>query len=207
MRGLKPGDQISHLTLKEKRYIRGHGSKGKASWVCDCICGKEVIRREDILDPNKSMSCGCQHPSKNARGTESHSWKGCGELGGQFFGMIQHSAKRREIPFAITIEYAWDLFVKQSGKCALTGIPLTFVGQRDRRSKGLEQTASLDRIDASPLLGYIEGNLQWVHKDVNMMKKEYPLERFIEICRLVTEHADEVCYGKSTSQTALTVAA
>jgi len=41
-------------------------------------------------------------------------------------------------------------------------------------------TASLDRIDSSK--GYIEGNVQWVHKMVNMSKQQYTQEEFINMC-------------------------
>jgi hypothetical protein len=43
-----------------------------------------------------------------------------------------------------------------------------------------ETTASLDRIDSSK--GYIEGNLQWVHKDVNIMKMDLSQVEFIDYC-------------------------
>ena len=33
-------------------------------------------------------------------------------------------------------------------------------------------TASLDRIDSTK--GYVRGNIQWVHKDINWFKRDYP---------------------------------
>ena len=42
---------------------------------------------------------------------------------------------------------------------------------------------SLDRVDSSK--GYIEGNVQWVHKMVNMSKQQYTQEEFIEMCTAV----------------------
>jgi archaellum component FlaC len=48
-------------------------------------------------------------------------------------------------------------------------------------------TASLDRVDSAK--GYIKGNVQWVHKDINMMKQQYSQEYFIQMCRLTTEHS------------------
>ena len=47
-------------------------------------------------------------------------------------------------------------------------------------------TASLDRIDSSK--GYIEGNVQWVHKRVNLMKGNMSTENFIEWCNLVVKN-------------------
>lgn len=47
-------------------------------------------------------------------------------------------------------------------------------------------TASLDRIDSSK--GYVEGNVHWVHKDINIMKWDFPLETFIKMCKFVAEN-------------------
>lgn len=49
-----------------------------------------------------------------------------------------------------------------------------------------ELPLSLDRIDSNK--GYVEGNVQWVHKDVNMMKQSYSNERFIGICCMIALH-------------------
>lgn len=81
----------------------------------------------------------------------------------------------------------WRLFLKQERKCALTDLLLTF----EKQKRG-EKTASLDRIDSSK--GYVNGNVQWVHKDINWMKNRFSQERFIEMCKLVAKK-----YGKSLS--------
>lgn len=49
-----------------------------------------------------------------------------------------------------------------------------------------ETTISLDRIDSTK--GYIEGNVQWVHKSVNIMKSTLTQEQFINFCKLVAEN-------------------
>ena len=46
-----------------------------------------------------------------------------------------------------------------------------------------KNTASLDRIDSSK--GYVEGNVQWVHKMINMSKQQYSQEEFIDMCKAV----------------------
>jgi hypothetical protein len=47
-------------------------------------------------------------------------------------------------------------------------------------------TASLDRIDSSK--GYVEGNVQWVHKRINIMKNDLSDSEFIEWCRVVSKN-------------------
>jgi hypothetical protein len=41
-------------------------------------------------------------------------------------------------------------------------------------------------IDSSK--GYIEGNIQWVHKDINNMKWDFTQEEFINYCKLVANN-------------------
>lgn len=53
-------------------------------------------------------------------------------------------------------------------------------------------TFSLDRIDSK--IGYIEGNVQWVHKMVNMCKQHYTQEEFLEMCVSI---ADKVKWSPS----------
>ncbi len=47
-------------------------------------------------------------------------------------------------------------------------------------------TASLDRIDSSR--GYTLDNIQWVHKDLNKMKTNYPNDYFIKMCKYVANN-------------------
>ena len=82
----------------------------------------------------------------------------------------------RNIEWNITFEYLADLLIEQDFKCDLTGWDIDAMEVN-------KNTASLDRIDSSK--GYIEGNVQWVHKMVNMSKQQYTQEEFVEMCTAV----------------------
>lgn len=179
----KPEDVLHYLTLKERRRI-----DGRIVWICKCKCGKEVTRREDYLRKGRRGSCGCDNSMKNKKGSLHHFWKGCGELTGQHFNVIKTVAAKRKLEFSITIEQAWQLFLKQGRKCNLTGLPIEFSGLRQQKA-GKPQTASLDRIDSKR--GYTPDNIQWVHKDVNHIKGPHSQDLFLELCRLVTVHQQE----------------
>ena len=56
-------------------------------------------------------------------------------------------------------------------------------------------TASLDRIDSSK--GYVKGNVQWVHKDINKMKTDFEQSIFIKLCKSVAD-----CLAKEPTVTA-----
>lgn len=144
-------------------------------WRCVCECGNEAVVRRGHLTDHRLKSCGCAN-----RGKLSVHWSGCGDISGSLFGKIQAHAKRRGLLFEVTIGYLWKLFQEQNGECALSGTKLTLPG-----NNLVSYNASLDRIDSSR--GYIEGNVQWVHKDVNFMKQRFQQDQFISMCKKIAE--------------------
>lgn len=146
-------------------------NKGRKMAICRCVCENVVNMRPELLKSiNKTNNCGCQH-----RGC----WKGVGLLSQTFMGRIKRNAAVRNIDFEISIDYLWELYKKQNGKCALTGLKIGFGKCSSDRNE-----ASLDRIDSNKT--YVKGNVQWVHKDVNKMKMNLNQNRFIELCKLVS---------------------
>lgn len=167
-------------------------SKNKRRWFCDCECG--TLRKsvqENHLKSLNTKSCGCLHSRK---GKDSPFFKGYEELSLDQFNTIKRSAKgggkfnRKSKEFTITIKDAWNQFLKQNRCCALTGIELSFNGTitENKRTETSKRTASLDRIDSTK--GYVVGNIQWVHKDINIMKNDLDLEKFKYYCKLVNEN-------------------
>jgi D-glycero-beta-D-manno-heptose 1-phosphate adenylyltransferase len=155
------------------KYV-GHIGKKDPVWECQCDCGRIKNIRLRCLKGGHNKTCG---ECPNDHGNKHYAWKGCGELPKDHFNAIWHSAKDRGLEFDVTMEYVWRVFEDQKGLCALTGRPIIF--NSTYRNKA-ERTASLDRIDSTK--GYIEGNLQWVHKIVNKLKKNLPDEDFINLC-------------------------
>ena len=146
-------------------------TKTKVAWNCVCECGNECIVTSGNLTCNSQKSCGCSH---NRQGQDHPSWKGYGDISGKYLTGIKRGAIKRGYEYDITFEYMWSLF---DGTCALSGLPIVF-SQNSRG--GVEQTASLDRIDSEK--GYVVGNVQWVHKDVNLMKNHFSNDYFIDMC-------------------------
>lgn len=87
--------------------------------------------------------------------------------------------KLQKIEITIDCNYLDQLWESQAGKCALSDLPIDLRINWQRHL----QTASLDRIDNTK--GYIEGNVQWVHKDVNFMKYTFSQDYFIGLCKRI----------------------
>lgn len=115
----------------------------------------------------------------------STGWSGVGDISGKYFCYLKSNARRgngRILEFSITKEFLWKLYLEQDKKCAYTKISIIISPNRDLKLT----TASLDRIDSSK--GYIEGNVQWVHKDVNKMKMDLNEDDFKYYCKLVNNN-------------------
>ncbi len=145
-------------------------------WICKCECGKVKYLLTNTLLTGVSKSCGCLRKELST-GENSKQWLGYKTLSGSFWCLIKASAKKRNLTFDITKEYIYHIFISQQEKCILSGVDISLIKPR---------TASLDRIDSR--LGYIKGNIQWVHKDVNVMKQDMSDEEFIEWCRKIAKN-------------------
>lgn len=152
--------------LEDEATTKGNGYY---YYKCKCSCG--TIRGVVVSNLKRGIStnCGCVK-----RKNPAHNYKGLGNLSQKYFNRVRNNAKIRSLEFKVEKEYLLSIF---NDKCALTGLEITLNRNPDK------QTASLDRIDSSK--GYIEGNVQWVHQDINFMKRNYNQEYFIKICKLV----------------------
>jgi len=143
---------------------------------CRCSCGQESTVSIYNLLSKATSSCGCLHRELLAK----RRFSGFGGITGTRWHNIRCDAKKRGHELKVSIEDIWELFVRQKGRCALTGLELSLLPAR------LYGNASLDRKDSKR--GYVRGNLQWVHREINLMKNVLPMERFVGLCRAVVNH-------------------
>lgn len=149
-----------------------HNSR-KPMWMCKCTCGTEKVLRIDTLVAGTSIQCKkCSDISKEYSGI----------IPKEMWILIQRRGIDRHGTFNISIEEGIKLYEEQNRKCALSGLPIYFA-RNSQEYLGKKQTASLDRINS--LLPYQLGNVQWVHKRINLMKNTLSQEEFIYMCKHV----------------------
>lgn len=160
---------------------RGRNGELYYKSVCDCGTERDVLGQS--LRNGKSKGCGCgvdgRKSSRANYRSDNGCWTGYKGISGREWGGFRRSAEARSISFEVTIEEAWELYKEQNGKCALTGIPVEFT------NGGTHKTASLDRIDSSK--PYTIDNVQWVHKDVNLMKRDFSQDYFFKLCKKIAK--------------------
>jgi len=144
-------------------------------WYKECpSCGElqSYLRRNYAIGSyNENKECkGCSnaHPENN-----NHKGWIKGILRHSFYGKYRTQAAIRNLTWEIDEEYLADLLIDQDYKCALSGWDIDAMNVN-------KNSASLDRIDSTK--GYVKGNVQWVHKMVNMCKQQYTQEQFVSMC-------------------------
>jgi hypothetical protein len=152
------GRRFGKLIVNSFSY---QNDRQQAYWLCNCDCGDTKIVKAAALNSGDTKSCGCLHKKR------------CGDISGHYFLNLFNHAKKRGIPFNITILDMWQKFIKQKGLCPLSNIELHLDPHIKKNN-----TASLDRIDSS--LPYTVDNIQWVHKVVNRMKWDMPEVEFFK---------------------------
>jgi hypothetical protein len=181
------GKRFGKLIVLEYIYLNNkHKTRG---WRCKCDCGNETNVRTNHLTRGKIQSCGCLREIKRKGNSKYY-----GDIPGRYWYSVTKVAKLRNIELNITIEDAWNVFLKQNKKCKLTGKILVFREFIKQEPNGKciysEGTASLDRIDSTK--GYTIDNIQWLHKMVQEMKWDYNQKDFIEMCNLISEYNKKV---------------
>ncbi len=165
------------LGESEKRYNRN------SYYLCRCVCGMErLISGTDLRTGRTTQCMQCSIP---ARTNTSSFHNTTGDIPGSVLTRLKYGASKRNIVVDITMEDLWNLWLNQEMKCALTGELLKL----PRVGGDSTATASVDRIDSS--IGYVLGNIQWVHKSVNLMKLDHDEDVFFEWCRKIVDYKDE----------------
>lgn len=145
-----------------------------------CICGNTQLKESHHLNNGKAIQCkSCARRLK---------FENCFALA--YFNIVKSRAIKAKLEHNVTPEFLYNLFKEQNEKCKLSGVELTF-GDYGKTTK---ITASLDRIDSSK--GYIESNVQWIHKDINFMKRTMSDETLIEWCKKITNHQNNLVVKK-----------
>ena len=115
-------------------------------------------------------------------------YKGYKDISGTFWCIFISSAKKRKIEVSIDIKYLWDLYLKQKRRCLVSGVPLV-LDSFERKKKKLKNGyyfASLDRIDNS--LGYCDGNVRWIAREINYMKWKLTETDFLFFCKKISDN-------------------
>lgn len=186
--------KIKVVRFSRIRYSSKNKDRRQAEFECECLnCGKTVYYISYRLKSQNDIGCEqCKQKHRYIRLGKSHN-----NISGAYFSSVKIGAKQRNIEFDITIEDMYNLLTKQNYKCALTGVDITLPRCWSTSMDRTLRTASLDRKESNK--GYTKDNIQWVHKSINMMKRDLPEEEFVNFCKLVYENKHLCLHERSRS--------
>lgn len=181
------GKKFNHL-LVEDMQITEKSKDRTYRCICRCDCGNIADCNTNYLMRGLTKTCGCKtciyhRQDYSNNGKNNVKFTGYEEILGSKWSSYKCGARKRNLEFNIDIKYAWEIFLKQDRKCFFTGMDISF-GRTNTDFKN--NTASLDRLDSK--IGYIIGNVVWVHKKINTMKMDLSYNEFIFFCEKVSEN-------------------
>lgn len=144
---------------------------------------------------NQKMWASLSNCEKKDRMNKARDWKDEQIRNGNFkvyvtakINSYKNTAKKRGLPFDLSVKYLVDLFDKQQRLCYYTGKPLVIRSNRGLGEKCINlpdshYQASLDRL--TPEKGYIEGNVVWCGWLVNTCKNLLTEDNFYDMCDVV----------------------
>ena len=128
----------------------------------------------------KDLRCKeCKHKQYNKRRISN---RGNGSLDRLLLDRLRAAkerAKNKNISINITFDYIKELWNKQKGICAISGISMSNIIFEGR----VNTNVSIDRIDSSK--GYDVGNVQLVCSVINQMKSDLNYQELIFFCKSI----------------------
>ena len=177
----KPCRSIERKKIRFERPVEG---------IRKCACC-EIEKDISEYHSDKSSPTGLQTYCKDC---QTQKTKKCTSTLNGFIKKIYkdmyHNAERRakELNIELTIEDIHELYNKQKGLCAISGLKMTHetYAFKDKEHIINRLNISIDRINSS--LGYTKDNVQLLAAIVNRMKTDLPDSEFIKICSIITQN-------------------
>lgn len=178
--------------------VAPHATSGKrfrSTWVCRCVCGREVVVSTSWLTGGDKRSCGCRNymrPHGNAKqDPQVSSWNA-------LIARMKNAARRRRIEWGLPFDTAKILCSRECRWCGQS--PNQKFNYR-RSLNGYMQGKYLtphieaawikfngiDRINND--LGYYEGNCWPCCKSCNFARNTMTVDEFHEWIRRIAQHA------------------
>ena len=151
----------------------------KKSQVTCSACGKSFMKEDYEIERSRNKHGDRHYCNLKCVALKAKLVQYGDTLGfGHYLSESKKSAKAKNLDHDITKEYLRDVFKMQDGRCALSGLSMTFIRMGGRKHPRTLKSASLDRIDNSK--GYVVGNVQFVCLGINYMRNRFSIGDAVE---------------------------
>lgn len=170
--------ELSHYKKSEMKRLDKVYTRNLDYWKCKCKCGGVLLVRGDNLRSGGSKNCKKCSDKRSVKIFNN-------TIPNEYWRHLVKNAQSRGIKVQITPEESYVVLQNQKFKCNLTGMDI-YMCKSCKEYKEGTTTASLDRIDSNK--EYTIDNIQWIHKDLNLMKHTFSQSYFIKLCNLIYEN-------------------
>jgi hypothetical protein len=117
-----------------------------------------------------------QNPAENSKYKSAFKKAFCG---------ARRRAKRKHLPFKITLDEMISQFMNQDGRCFYSGLELRII----KNNKDILHDPYKMTLDCrDPSFGYVKENIVWCIYCVNSFKQKMSKEELINICKNIVEY-------------------
>jgi len=159
----------------------GNPKTDDRSWCKDCR--SKYLKEYRKNNAEKCKKLAQRWNSENKEYITEFKYKKRGTFHGRMVEtcrLARRRAARKGMEYNLTVEFLEDMWNKQNGKCALTGLPMIIPVDRND-GKTLPFTPSIDKIDVKK--GYTKDNVRLLCHVVNSALNEYGDETFDKIAK------------------------
>lgn len=185
----------SDETLHDVCKFCEDSEKRRAEWKGDLlrchICGKFLPVSEFAKHPAYPYRDGhdarcskCRTRQSNDTKKKFSEEKALTHILQMRFLCAKERAKKKNLPFDLTKKYLKELWDRQNGKCAVSGIEMTYSLCEGRTPTNV----SIDQIN--PNNGYTKGNIQLVCMAVNQIKSDLQMDDVYRFCKAILENKE-----------------
>jgi hypothetical protein len=174
------GEVFGRLTVLRSSGYDAHKNR---LWLCQCACGKEIVRPLYLLRIGNTRSCGCLHDEvrrskKGAKFPQFSLGHGIAARN-TVISYYKNRAKNGGRTWNLTTEQAEAIF---RADCHYCGKEPSHQ-MRAKKMNGGYVYNGIDRIDNSK--GYEPGNVVPCCRRCNMAKNDMPYEEFLDLVERV----------------------
>lgn len=173
-----------NIEIPQKEFTR-QTKKGRPldKWFCSGSCAAKVTNKEWPDSAKKKRDARARTLAKENMAKGLIPVKDSGHPFASLRKKVHNGIKRRGGDKSIDAEYLMELYKKQKGICALSGVKMQV--NRHYSDSNSPFSVSVDRIDNSK--GYYKNNIQLVCFSVNLARNGFSVEtikNFIDTMRL-----------------------
>lgn len=167
------------------KFVQKDESGNIFCYVCKNFCNPNEFDQSTVnwFRDNKDRRCkNCKKKQYIKRRLSNRGAKNLDRILLERYLGMRDRARKKNLEFDVTLDDVKELWNKQGGKCALSGLEMTYIFGNGRTPTNI----SIDKKDCSK--GYVKDNIQLVCMAVNQMKSDLSYSELLIFCKSIIQY-------------------